>query len=355
MAPQVVLIGQLAKLGDMVCTTPMFRAVKKKYPKCRLIVVGLSGNEELLRGNSDVDEYLAYTGNPFSLLKRIRKSECDFACIATPNFVFLALLYLSGIPLIAVPTIVNGFSPYETRSYKLLRNLVATAPHSMGSYASREYLRLLELIGITDRDTTKHLVFSRQASERIDTFLGTIEVLKNDFVVGITPGAGNKLKQWPPERFARLSDYLIQQYNARIIIIGSRGDMEEGKEMLSFLKNKDGVTDTVGNFSIDELKALVSKLSLFIGVDTGPIYIAEAFGVPTIDIIGPMDEHEQPPRGRLNEIVVAERLQPVMHIMNARQLDEVEARRQVEAITVEMVTKAVDRVLSQLNFNQERV
>ena len=28
------LVIEMGKLGDMVCTTPMFRAIKNKYPKC---------------------------------------------------------------------------------------------------------------------------------------------------------------------------------------------------------------------------------------------------------------------------------------------------------------------------------
>ena len=67
--------------------------------------------------------------------------------------------------------------------------------------------------------------------------------------------------------------------------------------MAEFLNPETQFVNTDGLFSLDELKALIQRLSLFISVDTGPIYIAEAFDVPTIDIIGPMDENEQPPRG----------------------------------------------------------
>ncbi len=79
----------------------------------------------------------------------------------------------------------------------------------------------------------------------------------------------------------------------------------------------------------------------FISVDTGPIYIAEAFGIPTIDIVGPMDENEQPPRGPMHRIVRTDAA-PVIHIMNSRVYDAAKARKAIEDITVDMVVREFD-------------
>ncbi len=51
-----VAVIQMAKLGDMVCTTPMFRAIKLAHPEWRLIVVGNLINKNLLSYNNDIDE-----------------------------------------------------------------------------------------------------------------------------------------------------------------------------------------------------------------------------------------------------------------------------------------------------------
>ena len=115
--------------------------------------------------------------------------------------------------------------------------------------------------------------------------------------------------------------------------------------MMYEVKNSEGIIDASEKFSIDELKALIAQAGLFISVDTGPLYIAEAFGVPTVDIVGPMDEREQPPIGEHHKVVVPPRTAAAIHIMNARVYDEQEARRQIEAISVEMVCEAVDGFL----------
>ena len=88
---------------------------------------------------------------------------------------------------------------------------------------------------------------------------------------------------------------------------------------------------------------------MFISADTGPIYIAEAFDVPTVDIVGPMDEREQPPISPIHRIVVPpNRTKPQLHIMNARTYNREEAFRQVASITSAMVITETDALLREL-------
>ena len=75
----------------MVCTTPMFRAVKEKYPKAKVLVIGNRVNKEILGGNTDVDGYLVYENSFWKLLKKIKNEKADFACDTNPNLVGLAL------------------------------------------------------------------------------------------------------------------------------------------------------------------------------------------------------------------------------------------------------------------------
>lgn len=341
-------------MGDMVCTTPMFRAVKEKYPKCTLIVIGNEINKHLLEYNSDVDGYIIHRDESiFSTIKKIKKESPNFGCIAGPGFLNLAILYLAGIPLIAAPEIKNGQCPLETKNYKILRSLVRARPHHMGQYAPREYLRLLEVIDIHTENTKKYLAFSKKADVIATKFLEKRSIRQDDFLVGISPTAGNKIKEWPVNRFAEVADYIIDKYNARILLFGGPQDTDVVEGMMSHIKNSRSVINAQGVFNLDEFKAMMSILKLFISVDTGPIYVAEAFGIPTIDIVGPMDEREQPPVGKVHKVVVAPREVAQLHIMNARLYDREEARRQVDAIMTKDVFAAIDDIIIKLKNNYE--
>ncbi len=344
--PKTVLVIQLAWLGDMVCTTPVFRAIKDNYPDCRVVVMGMSRNEKILDLHKDVDRFIVWQDNYSYIKDQLKNENIDFACSLNPNYLALCFLYLLGISRIAVPKIVGGYSPYESKLYKILIKLIAiVVPHKMGNYAPQEYLKLLEPIGIFSNNTKKTLFFSDQAKKQVEDLFLKRNIDKNDFLVAISPSAGNKIKNWPARRFGEVADYLIEKYKVKIFIIGTKMDKEEVEEMLNNMSYKSEVVNTYGTMSIDVLKALISRMKAFISVDTGPIYIAEAFDVPTIDIIGPMDENEQPPRGvRHVNIIDPLRGGPIIHIMNSRVYDKEKARKSIENISVKMVTDAFDNL-----------
>ena len=351
-SPKKIAIMQTAKLGDMVCTTPMFRAVKEKYPEVKVFAIGNEINREILEHNPDVDGYLVYKNNFWELLKNIKKEKIDFACDTNPSFLGLATLYLAGVPLIASPVIKNGFSPVETRLYKMLRKFVVAVPHHMGNYAPREYLRLLEPVGIFSDNTKKYLYFTKQADEAIKKFFISNEIdISKDFVVGISPSVGNKIRKWGGKNFAEVADYIYNKYKVKIIIIGAKSDKDEVEEMVNNIDKNTKIINTYNLFCVDELKAVISKLNLFISVESGPVFIAEVFNVPIVNLVGPVDDNNQSPKGKKFLIVKINRSAPAIHVMNAIVYDYKEARRQIEEITVEMVVEKIDEIMSLIYNN----
>lgn len=338
-----VLVVQTAKMGDMVCATPVFHALKERFPEARVTVLGDSVGEQVVADNPDVDGYLVARTGFFSLVRSIRRAHFDASVVLVPDARSAALAYLGGVPLVVAPEVVGGYCPWMTKTYRLLVRLVKAVPHRMGYYAPGEYVKMLEPLGIHAEDTTKRLGYSDEARKNAGAFLRVHSLEERKFAI-ISPSAGNKIKNWPADRFARIAEYLVGK-GMPVVVIGGPRDAEEVGAMLMALEKPEGVINALGAFSIDELKAFIAQAALFVAVDTGPIYIAEAFDVPTVDIVGPMDEREQPPIGEKHLVIVPEREQPMLHIMNARMYDAREARRQTEAITVQEVIRAVDTLL----------
>ncbi len=341
-----IIVAPTGKLGDVVCCTPVLAAIRKHLPQTKIIVAGNSKlHRAILADSSLADEYLDLDNG--GAVDRIREVKASAAIVTGPSYEYVANLYIAGVPLVVAPTVTGGFSPSETRPYKILKKFIQTYPYALYEYAPRERLRGLEPIGIVTEDTKKVLGFSQAAKITVENFLKSCGINPNDFVVAISATAGNKIKEWPEERFAAVADHVIEKHNAKVILIGGPNDREVIAEVKNAIRNKANVTE-VTHFNIDELKALISKLNLFVAVDTGPIYIAEAFDVPTIDIVGPVDEHVQPPRGNIHRNVVPERKKAELFILNARSYDAVEAERQTKSITVKNVCSALDSLLSDL-------
>jgi ADP-heptose:LPS heptosyltransferase len=190
------------------------------------------------------------------------------------------------------------------------------------------------------------LNFSTSAAEIAEDFWKS-HALTDKLVIGLSPSAGNKVKMWGAEKFAALIDMILEKYpDAHIVVTGSRVDRDEVSAMMSQVRSKERVINTVEKFSLDELKAVIARMSMYIAVDSGPIYIAYAFGVPTVDIVGAVDEREQPPMGPSNVIVKSPRRgDPAMRIMHSRQYDRVEVRRQMDEVTIDMVFREVSALL----------
>lgn len=341
-----VVVIQTMKMGDMVCTTPLFRALKTHLPHVRIVLLCDRLGAEVIRGNPDVDRTILFNGarNFSGALKTVTTEAPDVGIMVGPDPTGLALLACSHARMIIAPMIRNGVSPYETGWYRLMRYFVVTRPHHMGSYAPREYLRLLEPLGIDTSDTTKHLVYSSTAGERVRVLLDTFQ----GRTIGIVPSAGNRIKEWPPERFAAVANHCAKTHNARIVLLGGPND-PAGKTCAALIDPSVPVVNLSGFLTIEELKAVIAKLDLLVAADTGPIYIAEAFGVPTVDIVGPVDEREQPPQGERHVVVVPPGPRtPQLQVLNARATDRAEARRQAESITVPMVTAAVDALIAKV-------
>src|SRR3989338_8223408 len=122
--PGKIVVVQGAKLGDMVCTTPVFRAIKKAYPNCRVVVVGDSVNQKLLACHPDIDRYIIWNKNFFETAKEIEKENAEYGILMLPSLEGLALLIASKIPSISASIIDGGSSPYETKTYRLLSRFI---------------------------------------------------------------------------------------------------------------------------------------------------------------------------------------------------------------------------------------
>lgn len=340
-----VIVMPASKLGDMVCATPIYRAIKDYDKNIEVTVCAGSIYNSLLKDNTDVDNYFSWNESEWlKNISLIRANNYDVAVVTTPSFIAAATFFLAGVKTIVVPKVVNGFSPYQTKSYRLMFPVLTTVPHIMGNYAPKEYLRLLEPIGVKSIDTTKHLSFSESDNIKAENFLRNNKVTAK-YNIAIVPGVGNSIKYWDTTNFIKLTKYIIDNYEVKVFLLGAKQDKEVCDTISKHFIGDDRVINANSEFNMSEIKAFVSKMNLLIAVDTGLIYVAEAFKVPTIDIIGSMDENEQPPRGDIHKLVYIEGRKPEIHIMNSRTYNKDIARSHIDNIKPDMVYPFINELL----------
>lgn len=302
-----ILVIQTTKIGDVVCTTPVFREIKKKYPKSHLSVLIISRAKEILELNPYIDEFIILDDKnhkgvqgSLRLIKEIKKKKFNWSVNLTPTLFNSILPFWAGISnRIQLYSKFVSRGAYIASFFSNHRYL-----YRQNKLVLRQYLEMLKFIphlstsqkgegfiGINDFEEKKDVFFTEESVSRAKNFLYREGVKSGDFTIGISLSAGNKVKEWPPENFGRLSDLLIEHFAAKVIFLGSASDKNLIKKAEGVMKCK--AIDSSGIFSLKELPSLISLFKIFISVDTGPLYIANALGVPVVDIIGPFNVVEQ--------------------------------------------------------------
>ncbi|MGE5363702.1 MAG: glycosyltransferase family 9 protein [Bacteroidota bacterium] len=107
----------------------------------------------------------------------------------------------------------------------------------------------------------------------------------------ICPFAGWEAKQWGMKKFLALGIELSRNY--RCVFIGEDGQFS-GEDILRFTQHN---LEYIQLRSIAELMEAAERSSLFIGNDSGPLYIAVMLGVPTFSLYGPTNPEFSRPAG----------------------------------------------------------
>lgn len=350
-----LMVLSLAQLGDTVSMTPIFHQVKAGLPQARVLVAAKPGYRDLLAYNNDIDEFVPFEEGQFwRFLRAVRRLKIDVAILPQASFLALAALYLAGVRhIIAIRVVYEadaGVSSFDTLhntlSYRMLCPLVTTLPLRVGYNMLDEHLTLLRPLGIVSTDTTRRLGHSAEAGEQAMVYLKERGVAAEDFVAMIFPASGNKAKNWVAERFAEVALHLHNMYGAKVVVIGGPGDTVEVSELMGAMPTSVVAIDASGAHHLDMLKALIARANLFISADAGPMHIAVAFGVPTIDILGPAPDWVAPKAKFVRAVSNRGDAEPAMHPLRNREFDFAEARRQAEAITAAQVIAAVDELLA---------
>ncbi len=95
-----ILIIRRDNIGDLICTTPLFEAIRQRYPNAYIAALVNSYNAPAIQGNPHLDAIFAYTkgkhadGEPVwraylrrvALLWKLRRMGFDYVLLATSGF-----------------------------------------------------------------------------------------------------------------------------------------------------------------------------------------------------------------------------------------------------------------------------
>ena len=224
--PVKILLIRRDNIGDLVCTTPLFRALRERFPGAHLAAYVNCYNLPVLEGNPDLSAVYAYTkakhrppgSSALPLywqrvrqLFALRRERFDDVIVAEPAYAPRLVRLARWL----APQRIIGFA----RDDGYARGLdVAIARHSARElHETEDVFRLLQPYGIGGVPPALHVVASPSVANRNSaTSQGPI--------IGLHISARKPSQRWPAENFIQLASHLCREADVSIQLFWSPGD-----------------------------------------------------------------------------------------------------------------------------------
>jgi heptosyltransferase-2 len=157
----------------------------------------------------------------------------------------------------------------------------------------------------------------------------------------LNPGANDPAKRWPADRFAALADHLSQSHNLTVLLNGSPGEAELVATIGAACRVARPVQLPTLNINLGSLKAVIRRCRVMVTNDTGPRFIATAFGLPVVSLFGPTDHRWSTVPGRAPQVILT--ADPTLP--ETESANDHPDRCRIDRIELGAVVEACDRLL----------
>lgn len=288
------LVVRTDRIGDVLLTTPVFKALRINFPDSFISVMVAPIARDIVEGNPYLDEVIIYDKNNkdkgffgfFRMVSALRQRRFDLGLVLHTKKRTNLLCFLAGIK--------ERVGYYNNKFGFLLNKKIPDLRPEGKKHEAQYCLEVLKAIGIETEDTELFMPLKPQAEVWSDEILSKYKVDRKDILIAINPGASCPSKIWPAERFAILADKLAEKYSAKIALICGPNDLKIASLVLAKIQNP--VINLSGHTTISQLASLLKRCNLFISNDSGPVHIACAVGTPVVAIFGRNESGLSPKR-----------------------------------------------------------
>jgi lipopolysaccharide heptosyltransferase II len=292
-----ILAVRLDAMGDVLMTTPAFRAIRASARGARLTLLTSRAGAAVAHHVPELDEVIAWDppwmpgsrggqdeASPadLALVETLRARGFDAAIVFTVHtqspLPAALLLHLAGIPRVLAHA--------RETPYGLLSDWVPEP--EIGAAERHEARRQLDLVGhvgfATDDEHLSFRVPPDAMRHLRDEILPAIDLRPRDgrpWAV-LHPGASAPSRRYRPEGFAEAAGRLVREDGWRIVLTGGPDEVVLCDEIAARMGAPS--VSLAGKLSLGELAALLAVAPLLIANNTGPVHLAAALGTPVVDL-----------------------------------------------------------------------
>ena len=282
LANKKIIVTFLMHLGDLVLTTPFLHALRQAAPGADITYLVDQKLAEIVDHNPYIDHVWTIDKKGkddnlralWRMSRKISNGHFDLLINLHPNerCSFIDAMAIVPRKVGASHFLFRGFfNPYMKLNRKI--------------HAADMYLDVLKRMGVQHPKHNGLEVFpGPEQKAKAQAFWDAQQLKPTDRVVGFNIGSAVETKRWAPERFAQVADTLAKE-GYKSIFFGGPMDKEMVDEAVSHMTTKPMIG--TGLFSLGTLAAAMSRCSLIITNDSGPMHVAISQKVPIVAMYGP--------------------------------------------------------------------
>ncbi len=268
-----ILVIRLSSLGDIILTTPVVRALRRKFPRAAIDFLVMDRFREAIDGNPDISRILEFKRSEHKGLAGIIRFSRRLKPVKYDLVIDLHAKLRSRLICMGLNTRTLR---YRKRSlWKTLGVRLRLIRYQVDDTIVDNYFRPLGTLGIHPGPEKLSFAFAQQDLKAVNEY--------KDRIV-MAPGAANATKKWPAEYFGQLGRLL----NSKIVLIGGPEDIQELETIRQYI-GPDSCENMAGRLNLKQSGALLSTARFVVTNDSGPFHLARAGGRPVFAIFGPTD------------------------------------------------------------------
>jgi heptosyltransferase-2 len=277
-----VLVVRPDRIGDVVLSTPLVRALRKRWPDAYLAELVRPYAAPVLEGNPRIDEVIlddpdGADAGPAGFWRQVaalRRRRFDTALMLLPSARHAWMTFLAGIP---------GRWGSSRKAYHRLTGVrVVTRSYTPLRHEADYCLDLARTIGAPDDGLGVEVFVNEEEKRTAAAMLGPGPL------VGIHPGWGGSAPNWTVERYVELAgNLLVSRSDVRIVLTGSAPEAHLAEHFSPLPDAR--VVNLMGATRLRETMAVIANLAVLVSASTGTMHLAAALAVPTVSLFCPLD------------------------------------------------------------------
>jgi ADP-heptose:LPS heptosyltransferase len=283
--PESIFVLRNNDVGDLLIVTPLFEALRRRFPQARIVAGIGDWNRDVLLHNPHLSEVLPVNAPWFNKYAGRRspraylRTSPEVQALASRRFEIgidvlgsawgSLLLMKAGIPYrIGVKGYAGGHSGVQ-----------ASVPFDPDLHVGRAALRVAELLGASDLPENRPQIFL--TPEEIEEAERAWAAAGPGKRVVIGPGTGLPGKGWPIRSYAELAAGLPA--NASILVLGGLNDAAVVSEIAATHPRAWHPSEPP---PLRRIFALVAAADLVVCNSSMLMHVAAAFAKPTLVLLG---------------------------------------------------------------------